>query len=113
MGYNEIMNKSKIVYFGFCLVFLILIIWRYQIIESRIKNSELNKYNDSEQEEQKEFVVLVNKILELNQQLQESVSKDQKERIQEEIKRIDGQIDRKVFELYLINKKEQKRILQD
>ncbi len=44
------MNKSKIIYFGFCLVLLILIIWRYQIVESRIKNSELNKYNDSEQE---------------------------------------------------------------
>ena len=44
------MNKSKIIYFGFCLVLLVLIIWRYQIVESRIKNSELNKYNDSEQE---------------------------------------------------------------
>ena len=44
------MNKSKIIYFGFCLVLLILIIWRYQIVESRIKNSELNKYNDSELE---------------------------------------------------------------
>jgi len=65
------------------------------------------------QGEQKEFVVLVNKILELNQQLQESVSKDQKERIQEEIKRIDGQIDRKIFEIYLITRTEQERILQD
>jgi len=55
------MSKSKIIYFSFCLVLLILIIWRYQIIESRIKNSEATlrgvrleasrkKYNDSGQE---------------------------------------------------------------
>ena len=44
------MNKSKIIYFGFCLVLVVLIIWRYQVIELRIKNNELGIYNDSEQE---------------------------------------------------------------
>lgn len=44
------MNKSKIIYFGFCLVLLVLIVWRYQIIESRTKNNELRDYNDSGEE---------------------------------------------------------------
>ncbi|MBZ9577498.1 ComEC/Rec2 family competence protein [Patescibacteria group bacterium] len=44
------MDKSKIFYFCFCFVFLILGIWRYQVLELRIKNYELRKYNDSEEE---------------------------------------------------------------
>lgn len=52
------MSKSKIFYFCFLIVFLILIIWRYQVIELRIKNSELNKYNDSDEE-----VVLVGTVV--------------------------------------------------
>ncbi len=44
------MSKSKIFYFCFLLVFLILIIWRYQVIELRMKNNELRKYNDLEKE---------------------------------------------------------------
>lgn len=35
---------------GLCLVSAVLIIWRYQIIESRIKNYELREYNDSGKE---------------------------------------------------------------
>ena len=44
------MNKSRIFYFGFCLVSLVLIIWRYQVIDLRIENNELSKYNDLEQD---------------------------------------------------------------
>lgn len=44
------MSKSRIIYFCFLIVFLILIIWRYQVIELRIKNNELRKYNDSGKE---------------------------------------------------------------
>lgn len=33
---------------GFCLIFLAIGIWRYQIIESRIKKSELKTLNDKE-----------------------------------------------------------------
>jgi len=43
-------NKSKIIYFGFCLVLIVLIVWRYQAIELRIKNNELIEYNDLEEE---------------------------------------------------------------
>lgn len=34
---------------GFCLIFLVLGIWRYQITESEIRDSELKKYNGLEQ----------------------------------------------------------------
>ncbi len=54
------MSRSKIVYFGFCLILAVLIIWRYQVMELRIKspygrspegrNYELRDYNDSEEE---------------------------------------------------------------
>jgi len=44
------MSKPKIFYFCLLLVFLVLIIWRYQIIRARIENSELRKYNDSAEE---------------------------------------------------------------
>jgi len=44
------MNASKIFYFCFLIVFLILIIWRYQVIELRMNNNELRKYNDLEKE---------------------------------------------------------------
>jgi len=51
-------NKSKIIYFGFCLILLALIIWRYQVVELRIENYELREYNDSEQE-----IVLIGKVV--------------------------------------------------
>jgi len=44
------MSRSKIIFFGFCLICFLLAIWRYQVIELRIKNNELRKYNDLEQE---------------------------------------------------------------
>jgi len=44
------MVKSRLVFMGLCLVSAVLIIWRYQIIESRIKNYELREYNDSGKE---------------------------------------------------------------
>jgi len=50
-------------------------------------------------EKQKEFTVLVDKILELNKRLSGS---DQGKKIRKEIQYIDNQIDRKVFELYSI-----------
>jgi type I restriction-modification system DNA methylase subunit len=53
-------------------------------------------------EKQKEFVALVNKILELSKSLNNLISGGQKEKIQKEIRNIDNQIDRKVFELYSI-----------
>jgi len=34
---------------GFCLIFLVLGIWRHQVVELKIKNDELRKYNDLEQ----------------------------------------------------------------
>lgn len=43
------MTKPRIIFIGFCLVLLVLIIWRYQVIELRIKNYELRKYHDSGQ----------------------------------------------------------------
>ncbi len=44
------MNKSKIIYFCILFVFLIVGIWRYRVIDLRFNNSELRRYNDSEQE---------------------------------------------------------------
>jgi len=41
--------RRKIVIIGFCVLFLILGVWRHQIAESRITNNELRKYNDKEQ----------------------------------------------------------------
>jgi len=38
---------KKIVFIGFCLIFLFLGIWRQQLTELRIMNSELRTYNDS------------------------------------------------------------------
>lgn len=52
------MRNKKVIYFGFCLVLLVLIVWRYQVIESRIKNNELRRYNDSG-----EAISLVGKII--------------------------------------------------
>jgi competence protein ComEC len=40
---------KKIVVIGFCLLFLIAGIWRCQVVESRIIDSELGKYNDREE----------------------------------------------------------------
>ncbi len=39
---------KKIVLIGFCLIFLVLGIWRHQIAELRIINNELRKFNDKE-----------------------------------------------------------------
>ena len=44
------MSKSKIIYFSFCLILIVLIVWRYQVIELRTKDNELIEYNDSEEE---------------------------------------------------------------
>ncbi len=52
------MSRSKIIYFGFCLILIVLIIWRYQAIDLRIKNKELNKYNDSDEE-----IVLIGRVV--------------------------------------------------
>ena len=52
------MNKSKLIFWGFCLILIILIFWRYQIVLSRLENSELNNYNDSNEE-----IVLAGKII--------------------------------------------------
>lgn len=41
---------KKAVIIGFCLLFLVFGIWRYQIAELGIKNNELRKFNDLEQE---------------------------------------------------------------
>jgi len=40
-------KHKKIAVAGFCLLFLVLGIWRHNIAELRIKNNELGKYNDS------------------------------------------------------------------
>ena len=40
---------KRLTMIGFCLIFLILGIWRYQIVDSRIRNSELIKFTDLSQ----------------------------------------------------------------
>lgn len=52
------MSKSKMFLIGFCFICFLLAVWRGQVIELRIKNSELNKYNDSDEE-----VVLVGTVV--------------------------------------------------
>jgi len=52
------MSRSRIIYFCLCFIFLILIAWRYQIAESRIRNNELKQYNDLE-----EKVILIGTII--------------------------------------------------
>lgn len=52
------MSRSRIIYFGFCLILIVLIIWRYQVVDSKIKNKELSSLNDSEQE-----VVLIGTVV--------------------------------------------------
>ena len=42
-------KHKKIAVAGFCLLFLVLGIWRHNIAELRIKNNELKKYNDLNQ----------------------------------------------------------------
>jgi len=51
-------NKSKIIYFGFCLVLIVLIVWRYQVLELEIKNDELRRYNDLEEE-----IILIGRVV--------------------------------------------------
>ena len=41
---------KKLVFFGFCLIFLVLGIWRHQKAELGIKNNELRKFNDLEED---------------------------------------------------------------
>ncbi|MDP2910375.1 MAG: ComEC/Rec2 family competence protein, partial [bacterium] len=50
--------RSRIIFWGLCLISAILIVWRYQVFESRFNNSEVRKYNDSEKE-----VVLIGKVV--------------------------------------------------
>jgi len=52
------MAKSKIIFWGLCLVLLALIIWRYQVLESRFNNYQLREYNDSEEE-----ITLIGKVI--------------------------------------------------
>ena len=40
---------KKLVVIGFCLLFLVAGIWRHQVVELRVINNELRKYNDLEQ----------------------------------------------------------------
>lgn len=40
---------KKFIVIGFCILFLVLGIWRYQVVESRIINNELREYNDVEE----------------------------------------------------------------
>ena len=42
-------SHKKFVVIGFCILFLVLGIWRHQVAESEIINNELRKYNDVEQ----------------------------------------------------------------
>ncbi len=42
-----ILSLNRKVMIGFCLIFLVLGIWRYQISELEIKNNELRMFNDS------------------------------------------------------------------
>ncbi len=51
-------KKAGLVVIGFCLIFLILGIWRHQQTELRIMNYELKGYNDLEEE-----VVLIGKVV--------------------------------------------------
>lgn len=44
------MARSRIIFIGLCLVLLILIVWRHQVLESRINNYQLREYNNSEEE---------------------------------------------------------------
>jgi len=44
------MTPSKIFLIGFCLISVLIGIWRYQVLELRAKNYELRKYNDLEEE---------------------------------------------------------------
>jgi len=39
-------NYKKIVFIGFCLLFLFAGIWRHQMVELKVFNNELRKYND-------------------------------------------------------------------
>lgn len=49
---------KKIVVFGFCIIFLVLGIWRHQTVESKFINDELRKYNDREAK-----ITLIGKII--------------------------------------------------
>ena len=52
------MARSRVIFIGLCLVLLVLIIWRYQAVELRIKNHELREYNDSDEE-----IILIGKVV--------------------------------------------------
>ena len=40
---------KKLVVIGFCILFLVSGVWRHQVVESRITNNELRKFNDTNQ----------------------------------------------------------------
>jgi len=48
----------KMAIIGFCLLFLVLGVWRYQVVESKINNNSLRDFNDLEQD-----VVIVGRIV--------------------------------------------------
>ncbi len=52
------MNRSRIFFWGFCLILTIIIFWRYNVVLSNLENSQLNNYNDSDEE-----IVLTGKII--------------------------------------------------
>jgi hypothetical protein len=41
---------KKLVVIGFCILFLVSGVWRHQVVESRITNNELRKFNDLDNE---------------------------------------------------------------
>ena len=52
------MARSKIIFLGLCLVLIVLIIWHYQVLESRFNNYEAREYNDSQEE-----ITLIGRII--------------------------------------------------
>lgn len=49
---------KKVVFLGFCILFLVAGIWRHHVIELGVINNEFNKYNDSEQDANLEGIVV-------------------------------------------------------
>jgi len=63
-----ILSLNRKVMIGFCLILLVLGIWRYQVSELGIKNNELRIFNDSEEEITLEGIVVKEPDVRINSQ---------------------------------------------
>ncbi|MEJ5287583.1 MAG: TaqI-like C-terminal specificity domain-containing protein, partial [Bacteroidota bacterium] len=101
--------NSKIVHFYFSQISYALGIGAFRWIKQFVERLPIPKIPESEQQP---FISLVDKMLELNQRLNQLGDKitDERGRIDEEIRKTDARIDELVYQIYNITPEERKII---